>query len=129
MDSKGLCVLIKILTLISSLVLFNACASNAEPQPYILNKSRTSSCQSEMEQTISELIYAQNLQISEDVFSKTSSLNLTNKKDGILNQSPIFNDMGGRKTLLLYQQENALYIGLINTKKDIVKSKKLQKCH
>ena len=117
------------ITLLSLAFLVTACTSSSEPQPYILSKSRTSSCQNEIQQTVSELIQAQNLKISGDVFSKTSSLNVTNKRDGVLKQSPIFNDIGGRKTLHLYKQNNDLYIGLINKKKDILKAKKLKECH
>jgi len=129
MDLEGLCVPIKNLFLSLTFLLLSACSSNSEPKPYLLDEKRTSSCQNEIEQTISELIYAKNLKISEDVFSKESSLHLTNKKDGILKQSPIFNDLNGRKTLLLYKQNNDLYLGLIDEKKDISKTQKLKKCH
>ena len=77
MDLKGLCVPIKNLFLFL-MFLLSACASNSEPQPYLLNEKRTKSCQNEIQQNISELIYAKNLKISEDVFSKESSLHLTN---------------------------------------------------
>jgi len=96
---------------------------------HTLDKNRTSSCQDEIERTISSLIHAKNLTISKDVFSQTSSLHLTNKKDGILTKSPIYNDLDGRKTLIMYKKSNALYIGLINEKKDILKSKQLKECH
>lgn len=128
MDLKGLCVPIKIsLSLLS--LLFIACSSHNKPRPYMLDENRTSSCQNEIEQTISTLIHAKNLQISKDIFSKTSLLNLTNRKNGALKPSPIFNDRRGRKTLLLYKQKNHLYLGLINEKKDILKSKALKECH
>lgn len=130
MDLKGLCVPIKNLFLFSTLTfLLSACTSNSEPQPYILDKSRTSSCQNEIQQSISKLIQAKNLKISEGVFSKESSLHLTNKKDSALSPSPIFNDLGGKKTLFLYKQNGDVYIGLVNEKKDILKTKKLKECH
>jgi len=82
----------------------------------------------EIEETISSLIDAKNLTISKDVFSKTSSLHLTNQKNGILFPSPLLNDLRGRKTLLLYKSSNDIYIGLMNEEKSIIKSKKLTKC-
>jgi len=99
-----------------------------KPEPYRLSQERTGSCQKEIEKTIASLIHAQNLTISKDVFSATSSLYLTNQKDGILTKSPIYNDLGGRKTLLLYKENSTLFIGLLNKKKDIIKSQKLNGC-
>jgi len=109
-------------------LLLSACSSDTVPKPYILDKSRTSACQEEIEQTISILVHAQNLSISKDVFSQTSSLYLSNKKDAILTKSPIYNDLRGRKSLIMYKENNDIYIGLINKKEDIVKSQKLQEC-
>ena len=108
--------------------LFSACNRGSTLQPYTLDEKRTSTCQDEIEKTISSLIHARNLSISKDVFSKTSSLHLTNKKDSILRKSPIYNDLRGRKTLMMYKENSNLYIGLINEKKEILKSKKLQQC-
>jgi len=110
-----------------TLLLFSACSLNSKPTPYLL-QTRSSSCQEEIKQVVSTLVHAQNLTISEDVFSKDSSLYLTNKRDGALISSPIVNDLGGRKTLLLYKKNNSLHIGLLNRKKEIVESKKLLVC-
>ncbi len=127
MDLKGLRVPIKILLLIFSLF-FTACSLNSKVQPYTLDKERSDACKNELKQTISSLIDARNLSISEDIFSTTSLLYLNNQKNGILIKSPIINDLKGRKTLMLYKKDNKLYIGLINQKKEILKAKKLQKC-
>jgi len=110
-----------------TLLLFSACSSNSKPAPYLL-QTRSSACQEEIKQVVSTLVHAQNLTISEDVFSKESSLYLTNKRDGALIASPIFNDLGGRKTLLLYKKDNNLHIGLLNRKKEIVEGKRLLVC-
>jgi len=118
----------KLLTSFASILLFTACNGTVKPEPYRLPKERTGSCQEEIEKTIASLIHAQNLSVSKDVFSETSSLYLTNQKDGILTKSPIYNDLRGRKTLLLYKENSALYIGLLNKKKNIVASKKLNGC-
>ena len=121
MPTKLLASLVFIFTL-------TACSSNAKSQAYLLNKSRTSSCQNEIEKTISSLIHAQNLSISKDVFSKTSSLYVSNQKNSILRKSPIYNNLRGRKTLFLYEEKNALHIGLMNKEKDVVKSQRLHEC-
>jgi len=116
--------------LISLLFMFGltACSTTTQPQPYLLKASRTTACQEEIEKSIASLIHAQHLSVSKDVFSKTSSLHLTNQKDGILTKSPIFNDLRGRKTLLLYKENSTLFIGLLNKKKDVIKSQKLNGC-
>jgi len=118
----------KLLTSLVSILLFTACNSTVKLEPYRLPKERTGSCQEEIEKTIASLIHAQNLSISKDVFSETSSLYLTNQKDGILSKSPIYNDLRGRKTLLLYKKNHDLFIGLLNKKKDVVTSQKLNGC-
>jgi len=118
----------KLLTSLASILLFTACNGTVKPEPYRLPKERTGSCQEEIEKTIASLIHAQNLSVSKDVFSETSSLYLTNQKDGVLSKSPIYNDLRGRKTLLLYKENSTLYIGLLNKKKNIVTSQKLNGC-
>jgi len=118
----------KLFTFLVSILLFTACNGTVKPEPYLLSKERTDSCQGEIEKAIASLIHAQNLTVSKDVFSETSSLYLTNQKDGILTKSPIYNDLGGRKTLLLYKKNHTLYIGILNKKKDVVKSQKLNGC-
>ena len=109
--------------------LFTACAKDSKPQPSTLNKNRTSSCQEEIRATVSALIEAQNLTVSEDVFSQVSILELNNQRADIFGHREIINDQSGRKRLLLYREEGDLYIGLINQKEEVLKSKKLQKCH
>ena len=96
--------------------------------PHTLEKKRTASCQKEMERSISELINAKNLKVSKDIFSESSSLYLNNKKDGMLNKSPIFNDLGGRKHLILYKKGSNLFVALLNHKEEIIKEKQLKKC-
>jgi len=118
----------KLLTSLVSILLFTACNGTVKPEPYRLSKERTGSCQEEIEKTIASLIHAQNLTVSKDVFSETSSLYLTNQKDGILTKSPIYNDLRGRKALLLYRENRALYIGLLNKNKDVIKFQKLNGC-
>ena len=118
----------KLLTSLLFMFGLTACSTTTQPHPYLLKASRTTACQEEIEKTIASLIHAQNLTISKDVFTKTSSLQLSNQKDGILTKSPIFNDVGGRKTLLLYKENSALFIGLLNKKKGLVTSQKLNGC-
>ena len=118
----------KLLTSLLFMFGLTACSTTTQPQPYLLKASRTTACQEEIEKSIASLIHAQHLSVSKDVFTKASSLHLTNQKDGILTKSPIFNDLRGRKTLLLYKENHALFIGLLNKKKDVVKSQKLNGC-
>jgi len=118
----------KLLTSLISILLFTACNGTVKPEPYRLPKERTGSCQEEIEKTIASLIHAQNLSISKDVFSKTSSLYVSNQKNSILRKSPIYNNLRGRKTLFLYEEKNALHIGLMNKEKDVVKSQRLHEC-
>jgi len=122
----------KYLFLFITLFLFQGgCSSKNEPSKIThmtINKERSPSCQKEIEETITDLVSAKKLKISKDIFSKDSYLRLTNQKRNILNNSPIFNDMGGRKTLLLYQQEDRLYIGLENRDKNITKNREIKYC-
>ena len=118
----------KIFSLSLLVLILSSCGVKHSIEPYTLKEKRTDSCQMEIEETISSLINAKNLTISKDVFSKTSSLHLTNQKNGILFPSPLLNDLRGRKTLLLYKSSNDIYIGLMNEEKSIIKSKKLTKC-
>ena len=120
---------IKSSSLVLSAFLFTACASDStKPQPFLLDKSRTGSCQSEIEKSISELVNAKNLTISKDVFSTTSSLHLTNRRDKTLSKSPFANDLMGSKTVQIYKEDEQLFIGLVGDEGEIVKSKKLEKC-
>jgi len=120
------------LSLLCSIFLLSACTGNASPEPYLLTKERTDSCQEEIEKTISALVNARNLTISKDVFSKSPSLILTNQKPSALGQSAIFNDLKGRKILKMYKKEDFLYIGLLskkdNKKEEILLSKPLRRC-
>jgi len=109
--------------------IFTACAKDSKPQPSTVSKNRTSSCQEEIRATVSALIEAQNLTISEDVFSQVSTLEVNNQRADIFGHRAIVNDRNGRKRLLMYRENSSLYIGLINQKEEILKSKKLQYCH
>lgn len=117
------------LFLLGIMALFmGACSSSLKPEPSLLSKERTHGCQEELEKSIATLIHAQKIHLSTDVFSKNSSLYLTNQKMNIFGQSRIINDITGRKKILLYKNSNRLYIATVNNKEEILKSKELKSC-
>lgn len=101
-------------------LLFNiGCSTKESIETTTLNIQRTKSCQNEINRVIRELVNAQNLKISDTIFTKEPYLYLTNR---------VINDFGGRKTLLLYKKDNSLYIALLDFKKEIKKDTKLIHC-
>ena len=126
MASKGLTVLTKYSVLFSPL-LFGAC-STSSLTPSTLSLPRSEICQEALKKSISSLIHAQHLQISSDIFTKDAYLYLNNKKDSPLHSSPIFNDLLGKKTLLLYKENKKLYIGLVGRDEKIKNSVQLIGC-
>lgn len=110
------------------LLLIIGCNANLKPVPHLLQEPRSQACQKEIEKTISALIHAKHLTLSQDIFSKTSFLHVTNKQNSLLTQSPLINDFRGRKGFKLYKKGDELYIGLLDENKEVINATKLNKC-
>ena len=109
-------------------LLMGSCSTALKPEPHLLSKARSNTCQEALEKNIATLIQAQHLHLSHDVFSQKSTLYLTNQKKNILGQSLIVNDINGRKKSLLYRQEKHLFVATLNNKGEILNSKELKTC-
>lgn len=130
MDLKELCVLTKKnLLLLSVTVTLAGCLSNSTPKPYLLKKGQNEACYQELEHVLSQLISAQHLSISKDIFSKNSSLYLTNRQNGILSPSPIYNDRSSSKHLKLYKNGERLLVTLLDKKDKVIKEEILHNCY
>jgi len=121
-------VLIKTTIFTIVLLLITACNANLKPVPHLLQEPRSQACQKEIEKSISALIHAKHLTLSQDIFSKTSFLHVTNKQNSILTQSPLINDFRGRRSFKLYKKGDELYIGLLDENQEVINAKKLNKC-
>jgi hypothetical protein len=107
----------------------NGCSlKNSTITPAKITTERTKICQNEIEESVRTLIEAQHLTLSADVFSSDSYLYLTNQKGRLLKPSPIYNYPNGRKKLMLFKKDEALYIGLLDKADKIVKENKLLHC-
>lgn len=110
------------------ILLTTACNSNLKPVPHLLQEQKSKACQQELEKSISSLIHAKHLTLSQDIFSKTSFLHVTNRQNTMLTQSPLINDFRGRRSFSLYKKGDDIYIGLLNDNKKVIKSRKLNEC-